>query len=324
MGLKKLLISNVAYGNVYSDIFLACHLKSLLDESNIPAVKDRVEYLLFSDNETMPKIEAHPNWQKLKSLIPVQVAILEFPQNVPFDKFGARYTVLITMFNESVKKALASNMYLSAIVADHVMAQDFLPKVLSKMDAGHGAVFVQPPRAAAEPTMPVLATNPRALAAHDLWNLCYRNMHPLWVACHWNAAQFSALPFSLLWNNNDGGLLVRSFSITPMIFVPNEKMLSCGGVIDREMPALCENPFWATDWVDCPVIGVEPLFCYYPPFTNKKASTDDVRDWSVCLAKCQMEFVTKRLYFPSEERARIPEDMVEHSDHVIKTILTEV
>lgn len=321
--MNKLLISNVAYGNVYSDIFLNTHLKSFLDPSNIPATKDRVEYLLFSDHETMPKIEAHPNWQKLKSLVPCQVAILEFPPGQPIDKFAARYSILITMFNESVKKAIERDMWLSAIVADHVVAQDFLPKVLAKMDAGHGAVFVQPPRAAAESTMPLLQQNPRALSAHDLWDLCYRNMHPLWVACHWNAPQFSALPFSLLWNNSEGGLLVRSFSITPMVFQPKQEMLNVGGVIDREMPALCENPFWATDWVDCPVIGVEPLFCYYPPFVNKKASTDDVRDWSVCLAKCQLEFVTKKLYFPSEERARISEEMIEHSDHVIKTILTE-
>lgn len=320
--MKKLMISNVAYGHVYSDIFLNCHVKSLLDETNIPSFKDRVEYLLFTDHETAPAIENHPNWKRLREYIPCTIGILEFPKDQHVDKFGLRYTILMTMFHESVKKALEKDTWLSCIVADHVFAQDYLPRVMKKMDDGHGAVFVQPPRCAAEPTMPIIMQNPRALAAHDLWNLCYKNMHPLWVACHWNAAQFSQLPFQMLWNSGSG-ILCRSFSITPQVFQPVEAMLKTGGVIDREIPSLCKNPFWATDWIDCPVIGVEPLFCYYPPFGNKKASTDDVREWSDCLARCQLEFVTKRLYFPSEERARIPEDMVEHSDHVIKTILTE-
>lgn len=317
--MKKVLITNVAYGPIYADIFLNQHIKSLLDPTNIPAVRHRVEYIVFTDHETLPQIEAHDNWKKLKELIPVEVGIIGWPEQ-PVNRFDIRYNILMGCFQESLKRALSKDMLLSAIVADLVAAREYLPNSLKRIDSGYDSVFMQPPRCAADVVTTELNKYPRAMWAEDLWSLCYQAMHPLWVACHWEASQFTKLPFSLLWNSGKG-LLVRSFSITPAIFTPYESMLTAGGVIDRLIPSLCKNPYWAEDWTEVPLVGVEPLFCYYPPFANHKATVEWTKGWAKqTLDHTQFQHVKKKLYYPSKEVACVPEDMEKRSDDIITEI----
>lgn len=312
---KKLLITNVVYGQLYARIFLEHHLRSFLDESNIPAHADRVEYLIFSDAETIPYLTAHENFKRLAALIVVKVVPITWPAGT--NRFDHRYGILIQTFRESVKAALACGMLLSALVADLVVAQGFLASVLKRIDEGHDSVFVLPLRAAYESAGPQLAQHEGALAPAELFKIGYENLHPLWVACHWQAAQFTKLPFSLLWNTGTG-FLVRSYSITPVIFEPTEAMLTAGAVIDVEIPSMCRNPYWARDWTDAPVIGVEPLFCYYPTFANHTASVGWVREWAKCLHPAQSAYLRERLYYPDRKTVAAEESLREFTDDIIR------
>ncbi len=316
---KKLLITNVVYGDIYAQIWLEQHLKSLLDDSNIPAHKDRVEYMVFSDDETIAKLGAHENYKRLQEFIPVTFHKIVWPEQ-EIDRFGYRYNVLMSIFKASVTKAIEKDYLLSAIVADLVFARHFLTRVFDKIDKGHDSVFVQPPRCAAEVVMGELNKYPRAMHAEDLWKLCYDNLHPLWVAAHWNASQFTKLPFSMLWNTGSG-LLVRSFSITPIVLTPYPSMTEGRGMIDGEIPKLCKNPYWAKDWTDAPVVGVEPLFCYYPPFANHTATTKWVKEWTACLHPSQSEIVKQRLYYPDKDTAAASESLEAQCDQIIKEII---
>jgi hypothetical protein len=320
--MKKLLITNVVYGSVYTQLFLEQHLKSMLDQTNIPAVKERVEYMIFSDKETIPIIAAHDNFQILKDTVQVEIGEIGWPDQ-PIDRFNLRYNVLMGTFQEGLKKAIARGSLMSALTADMVAARNYLPMVLDRMDKGFDAVLMQPPRCVAEAMVHELGKYPRAMHADDLWNLCYANMHPLWNACHWEAAQFTKLPFSLLWNSGKG-LLVRSFSITPIIFTPYEEMLTAQGVIDRSIPAMFKNPYWAHDWTEAPIMGVEPYMCYFPAWANHTASVDWVRGWAKqSLDQKQFEFVKEKLYFPNKEVAQIKELMEKESDDILSNITKE-
>src|SRR3954467_10240138 len=110
--MDKLLITNVAYGEMYSSLFCNQHLKSFLDESNIPSVKDRVEYLVFSDAETIPKLNANQYFQQLTQTVKVEVFELKWPEQHG-DLFNHRYDVLLQTFKISVQKALEKNAILS-------------------------------------------------------------------------------------------------------------------------------------------------------------------------------------------------------------------
>lgn len=296
---KRLLITNLVYGEVYTGLFLENHLKSLLDPTNVPAYQDRLEYIIFTDMASARVIEAHPNWQALCKLVPTDMV-----QMTPAT-FDDRYTVLVTLFKESVKTAMASGTYLSAIVADLVMAKGYFQKIFKHLDAGYDSVFMLPLRAAATGVRNTLQramyAAEGALEPRELCLLGYDNLHPLWVACHWRAPQFTDQPYTLLWNSGTG-LLARSFSITPIAFTPYKEMLDIVGGIDGDAPSMCKNPYWATDWEEAPVIGVEPIECFYPPFTNLQANADLIaKHFSQRLHPTQVPFLGKKLYYPCKE-----------------------
>ena len=300
----KYLITNCVYGPVYSQLFLEQHLKSVLDETNLPDLAEKydIEYMILTDTETTPVLQNHPNMQRLNEVIG-RVSIYNFDWGNVNDKFGQRYNALMDLFKISVKKALQEGFpYLTCWVADLVVAKEFFSKVTSKMEEGHDAVFVLPLRSAAEAMIEKLEEWEYALPAAKLCKLGYENLHPLWVACHWGNPQFSKLPFTLIWNNGRG-LKVHSYSLTPIIFKPRESMLGSDrrGMIDGDIPELCENPYWATDWTDAPVIGVEPLFCYYPTFANRPASVELLREWQHAVHPSQVKFLKTPLYYPNKQ-----------------------
>lgn len=297
--MKKLLITNVVYGPVYANIFLNQHLKSMLDPTNIPQMRDRIEYAIYSDADTLKLIQGHPNFEELKKH--VKVHLLEFGWQGTENRFEKRYGILHSTFRLATEYCLKTDMLLSAMVADHIVAKHYMPKVFYQIDQGHDSVFCLPMRTAFEAMAPQLNNNVGAMFASDLFELGYKNLHPLWVACHWDAAQFSKIPYSLVWNSGTG-LLVQSFSITPIVLTPSAEIAATNHVIDVEVPGMCKNPYWARNWTDCPIIGVEPLFCYYPPFKNHQATVEWVKEWAKhTLHKTQVPFVKETLYFPDEQ-----------------------
>lgn len=305
--MKKLLITNVVYGPLYSQFFLNYHLKSLLDESNIPLHKGRTEYVIFTDEESVGTIQAHPNYLKMKDLIPTKCAVFDWPRNLstPQDKHNARYAMLINIFQLSLEAAISNGHYLSPIVADLVFGKDYLTKVFGRLDSGFESVFCMPLRAATEAMIPIMNRYEGAMPGSELLEAGYNCLHPLWVSCHWESPQFTRLPFSLLWNEGTG-LLCHSFSITPIAFLPNENMRHAQRVLDIEIPSMCTKPFWARDAIDCPVIDVGFLKSYYPPFSQEKASTEKVKEWGKKnLHLSQFGYITEPFFYPSEKLANI-------------------
>ncbi len=298
--MRPMLITNVVYGQTYAELFLNQHLKSFLDESNIPQWRKRLRYTIFTDAATRPIIETHPNFKLLKDLVPTDIVTFEWPDK-PVDKYNQRYGILAQTFPECVAKALDGRTYLSALVADAVVAKGFLTSMFEKLDAGYDSVFVMPMRSAAESIIPHLNIEPQAYVPKELCRLAYTHMHPLWTACHYKAAQFTTRPFSLLWNTGTG-LMVRSYSITPIAFMPTRAMMK-QMIIDVEVPAMCTNPYWATDWTDAPIILVEPLFCFYPTFANHTASPDWIKEWAIRsrLHPHQKNYLEEKLYYPDKE-----------------------
>ncbi len=297
--MKKLLITNVVYGPIYAPIFCRQHLKSVLDQSNIPAFKDRIEYVIYTDADTRPYLEEHPNIAKLRETVPTSIVLFQWPKDRKVKKFDQRYGILAQTFADSVSLALERGSYLSAWVADLVVAKDFFTNIFAKLDSGYDSVFVLPLRSALEAIAPHLDAEPQAQTPRELFRLGYANLHPLWVASHWRATQFTKLPFSLLWNTGTG-LIIRSYSITPIAFQPTEEMLKAKAIIDVEVPSMCKNPYWVTDFIECAVIGVEPLFCFYPTFANHTATISWVKDWSKSLHPKQKTYLEHKLYYPNK------------------------
>lgn len=315
----KYNILNVVYGQQYSQLFLENHLKSLLDESNLPALakKHDIHYYIFSDKPTFQLMGPHPNINKLTNLVHVE--------GIPFVKeptYATRYDCLGQALREGIDSSLRRDAVLTTFAADHVVAKGFFDRLLDPINNGYGAVFSVPMRAAAEAVQRTISEATGALSANELFNLGYNNLHPLWNASHYEAAQFSKIPYTMLWNSGSG-LMARSFSISPMAFKVNEKMLKVN-MADYDLPGMCENPYWAVNWDEVPMMGAEPLLCFYPPFANMKALPEYIGGhWGKHLNVKQMKYVETPFYFPNMEVAKIPDLQKHSSDEAIKWIQRE-
>jgi hypothetical protein len=317
---KKLLISNLVYGDVevYPKIFVEHHLRSLLDLTNAPLHADRLGYMIYSDPDTHRWLKEQRAFQDLKKLMPVKVEHLTWPQNTEERRYQLRYAALASMLKQSIAFGLERDCYLSTIVADLVFAQGFFDKIFAHLDAGFDSVFMHPLRSAWEGMRKIDAFNKlEALAPMDLFQLGYENLHPLWQACHYRAPQFSKHPDTLLWNTGTG-LMARTFSVTPIAFTPYESMRDMKQVIDVGVPPLCKKPYICKDWTDAPVIGVEPIIAWWPPFENHGASVryiegKDNSDW-------RLNFSNHKLFYPDEKTVNITEDQDVESNIVINTL----
>lgn len=306
--MKKYLISNLVYGDLYFKIFTQYHLRSVLDETNLPAIAPfhKLEYRIYTDTETKKKLEAHPNIKRLSKLATVN--LVEFAWHDQDDKFKKRYSVLTETHKDAIAYALKENFdFVTAWVADLVVSRHFFPYILRHLgDAGgHDAVFVLPLRSAFESSAGYHDQINRAMEPEELFKVGFTHLHPLWLASEYQGHRFTRLPFSLLWSAPHG-IMARSFSVTPIIFKPKPAMLEGRCMIDGDIPQHFTNPYWAENWTDAPVIGLEPLFCYYPTFHNTRASKFAIRKWSrTSLHPSQRKFLNRPLYYPDKKTVKL-------------------
>ncbi len=81
---KPYVLATLCYGQSYANLFLNNLLKSVLDESNLPALAPdyEMEYLIYTDEETLPSIAQHPNFARLNRIAKVDVHTLAWPQEM--------------------------------------------------------------------------------------------------------------------------------------------------------------------------------------------------------------------------------------------------
>lgn len=303
----KYLITNLVYGPLYFKLFTERHLPSVLDESNLPRAKDfkiDVHYHIFTDRTTLPLLEAHPIIKRLALEANVEISVMD--TTAPSAGYESRYPILMGVCRDSIKQGLEQNFdYVTAWVADLVVARDFFPRIWNRMNEGHDAVFVLPIRGAFESTGRIFHQQNRAFRDLELYSIVAENLHPLWIACTWPNEAFARMPYAIVFRGR-AGLLARSYSVTPIIFKPNEALTSSPGMIDGDIPQHFKNPFWCENWIDAPVAGVEPIFCHYPPFGGARSTVSNVKRWAhrrerPPIHPSQRGFVRKTLYFPSKK-----------------------
>lgn len=302
---QPVILSNLVYGvqhAPYVNLWLENQLKSLCDPSNLPAVREKydVEYVLFTDDVTLNAINRHPHFIQMSQIVPINIVKMNWPADA--DQFASRYGLLQQTFHQILPVAIEKGAWLGHWVADLVFAKQAIPRILRRLEEGYDAVFNVPIRSAADSVNPFLAKLPGAPSDLELFEMAYANLHHLWVASHWDATMFSKFPYSMLWNSGTG-LCTHHFGITPIMFKPTAEMKDVRGVIDADVPAFCKNPFWAKDWTDAPVAGVEPLSNgHYPPFLQHKSNVDWVAGWSkVGTMPEQADNLPHALFYPSEK-----------------------
>jgi hypothetical protein len=305
----------VVWGEAYANLFLDIALKALLDDTNLPAIRDRAEFRIFTDGHTEQQIMAHDRFRKLRATLPVRVDLFTTEGN----KYDGRYSIQAQLHKACLVDSLERNMAVSFVSPDATYGKHYCHNLIAKLDEGYSAVLGVAMRSAAEPMLPLLTAIDGAPTSEQLFHLAFKNMHPLWVASNWNSPMFSRLPYTMLWTN-DNQMIARSFSLHPMMVVPTQEMLEAGSVVDCALPAMCTRPYVALDWAEFPSAGVEFLFCWYPPFSFSRADARTVAQWSKT-ATDERQIHHLRHVFQYRIGGDLSQDLVKESDAVVEQIL---
>jgi hypothetical protein len=261
---KKLLLSTLCYGPEYAGLFCGPYLTALLDPSNLPAVKDRVAFELYTDEATLHNIRQSMQFHRLQQLVPCMAYVL------PPSAYENRYQLQADTLGPALKHAHEMDAALMSFNADQCMAKGLLPKVLKALDDGYGGIAAMPFRSTAEHVRGFLTQ--KAYDAGELFDLMLPAMHPIWIANHWDNPCFSNVPYQLCWSDPEQ-MVLRMTAVNLLAVVPTEPMLSAAGCPDMVLWPHAKNVLMATDWAQFPVCAVEPLHCFWPAWTVGKHAT---------------------------------------------------
>jgi len=268
----NLCLSNIVYGQPYTDIFLNFHLKSLLENFNYEDF-GKPAYLIFTEQRNLSTIQSHDNFIKLKCKFTIELIVLE---GIVLD-YETRYNIQNIQVEHSAKFALDNNLLLHIATADIYYGVDFFKNALKHIRNGHDCVVSTPIRAAYESASSHLSGN--QLSVDDLFDVGFYNMHPLWTSANWDNPLFAKHYYNLLWTD-EKSICLRAFSQSPILFWPMEWMLNSNmGCIDITFLPHFKNCYYIPDWSEMPSIELGQLSNFYPPFWHKKSNIQEVADW---------------------------------------------
>ncbi|MGJ0510200.1 MAG: hypothetical protein ACR652_24400 [Methylocystis sp.] len=270
--MTKLLLSTLCYGPEYAGLFVGPYCTALLHPSNLPAVKDRVAFELYTDQQTLDDLRQSMQFRKIQQLVETTVYVIQPSQ------YEERYQRQAETLLPALKHAAAMDAALMSFNADQCMSIGLLPKILKALDDGHGAIAAMPFRTTAEQIHRQLAE--AAKTPDELFELAFPAMHPILIANHWESATFSNVPYQLVWSDAEQFVL-RMTSVNLLAVKPTPAMLTATGCPDMVLWQHAENVLFATDWADFPVVAVEPLHCFWPAWTiGKRASPHNWLDFA--------------------------------------------
>lgn len=270
--MHQLCISNLVYGQPYTNIFLNFHLKSLLENLNSCPL-DKSFYFIFTEESNIPVIEAHNNFQLLKDKL--EVAFIKFDGDSPTNALRYQYQGLQAEW--SVRFALEHKVLLHTAAADLYYGMNYFKNALNFISRGYDALVHQPMRAAYESTAHYL--NLGELSVNDLFQACFLNLHPIWTSQNWDNPYFTIMPYHLIWSD-DKAICMRGFSLSVPIVVPKEWMLKKRGCSDMTYLPHIKNAYYSSDWSELPMIELQQLSSFYPSFSHKKSSIQDLVIWA--------------------------------------------
>ncbi len=275
--MTSVLMSLLAYGPRYAKLFTGPSLTAWLDPSNLPAVKDRVAFECYTDQDTLPVLEAHENVQRLRALgFPVVFHTLPHGSTT----YEKRYELQSVTFQRALHRAHKADQALMVLTADMVPSTGYVPKLLSRLDEGYDSVQGIYLRCTAETLSDPLATLGRAMGPAEMWQIGRGALHPLALTSYWDAPDFSNIPYWLMWGQ-DNLLVLRCLTITTIVAKVSKEMLSAPrNVPDAMVDPYLKNPYVNEDWTECPAMLLEHLSAFYPTFRPGPSNVLGWIDWA--------------------------------------------
>ena len=314
----KILISNLVYGEPYTEMFCNYHLNSVINNLIDSEFSKESLYLIYTDGKNIKNISTHVNFNILNNKIKTKFVVIN--QDINYDQ---RYSIQGVQLSNSIEVALNGYDFMIMTSADTFYGPSVFRKygnILknSEIKAIWGIFF----RTTFEPLIDYLYKN-KFPNKEELFQACINYIHPLWVHADWDVHRFTKIPYQMLWSSHNQ-IIVRGYSWSPLIFRPEPWMSNASGSIDLSFdPTLISN-YWITEWWELPIIELVQLKNFYPPFGIEKANVKEIAKWTVSSIPKRNWDNLKRSWLFKHPTEELDIELVKKAEAIANKILTEL
>lgn len=237
---ERFVISVVAWGKPYLDLFLNVGLPTVLAPGNIPALTEEAEVslCLITDVPGLRYLAKRPDFIRLTGLIKVQIIARSLDQGDPFD-------LLQDAHNLTIRRANRDGATIIFLGPDFVMADGTLRRLLELRRMGYRAVHVLTPRLTAQSATAALIAHKGnrsqgaiQLSPRELVRLGLEHIHPIEKAYFWTAGTTS-FPIHVYREVGAKGFLANCFYLHPIMVRPRIRGVLPMGTIDADFTDRC-------------------------------------------------------------------------------------
>jgi hypothetical protein len=237
-------VITVVWGDEYTSLFLDTALPTQLTPGNLPRLASgtRSRYLVHTTAADAARIEAHPAWRRLTSVLPSELVIM--PEDHQADGAIARMT---RCHRQAIARGAQDDAGLIFLAPDIVMADGTLGHVGEAAAAGIRVLMCTGVRLAAETFLPafqarVAQTGDAALAARALVALALDHLHPSARAAFADARPFTRKPAVIYWRVPGQGIVAHCLHLHPLFVHPERAAVPLesidGGYLAEACPSL--------------------------------------------------------------------------------------
>jgi hypothetical protein len=220
------------YRRYFSDILL----RSLLAPRNLPLLsrEDAHKFLVCCPNDDWMELQRHPTIDVVSTHI--EIAHVPTPPS-PSGRHPVDHMAVGHLMATSV--CFEAKAYGSLLHPDMVFADGFVACLLRHIDRGTQVLLAPALRLKDRPLFALLGLDspsygaePIVLSPERVVAASIESLHDEIVECELNGPRFSTLPNSVWWHNNDAGLLLHSFTWSPLL-------IDYGSIPRHEVDDLC-------------------------------------------------------------------------------------
>ena len=209
------------WGRQYLDLFLNLCIPNQLAPGNIPALPAGSRYRILTRSAHIDELDAHPNVQALRKVIPVDILVVE-----SVDRHGAGphgTELMIACHQKAIADILEAGAAIIMLSADFILSSNALAAVVRRHREGYRAVANTGLRLARESFLPALEASGTPLdgfSPRELVRLALPHLHQHERAMFADARRFSKAPVAVYWRIGDEGLLARCLHLHPLMVDP--------------------------------------------------------------------------------------------------------
>jgi hypothetical protein len=238
-GRRRCVFVTVLWGDWHREVFLNSNLPTMLAPGNLPALSTGIdsEYLLYTTPQDALKMNRHPAFQRLRSIVAVSPTL--FTPSKTKNIFVLHHEIWRT----ATEHARQQQAFVLLMPPDVAWADGSFAHLRDVLTSGKRAIFMTYPRVVSETIVPALAERfpldageAMVVPPKDLMALAVTHIHPLMAAYNRAATHFPVHPEMILWPVEGDGFLLRLLARELFCFEPGHYQLNAQSLLAQMPP----------------------------------------------------------------------------------------